>query len=154
MDRFRNINYPYRDQDDTFIARGLQLNMIVDEINNLSRGVEVPEIAFGGSTDISLGQSKDIDAVFIDYKGKFPTSSAISPNKDEVGTLEVNNSSEHVNQPQLIWTREATFTEATQPQSIDIEFLVVGAQLVMRVTNNSGDTLNFTFTAKIMSYAG
>jgi hypothetical protein len=153
MDRFRNINYPYRTQDDTFDAKGLQLNMIVDEINNLSRGVEVPEIAFGGSTDIPLGQSKDIDAVFIDYKGKYPTSSGISPNQDEVGTLEVNNSSEHANAPQLIWTREATYTSASQPQNIEIEFLVVGAELIMRVTNTSGDTLHFIFTAKIMSYA-
>jgi hypothetical protein len=153
MDKFRNVNYPYATPDDTFDAKGLQLNMIVDEINNLTRGVEVPEITFGVSTDITLGQSKDIDAVFIDYKGKFPTSSAISPNQDEVGTLEVNNSSEHVNKPQLIWTRECTYTSASQPQNIDIEFLVVGAELIMRVTNNSGNTLHFTFTAKIMSYA-
>ena len=154
MDKFRNINYPYRTQDDTFDAKGLQLNMIVDEINNLSIGVEVPEIVFGGSTDITLGLSKDIDAAFIDYKGKFPTSSGISPNQDEVGTLEVNNSSEHANKPQLIWTRECTFTEDTQPNSIEIEFLVVATNLIMRVTNTSGNTLDFTFTAKIMSYAG
>ena len=154
MDKFRNINYPYATPDDTFIARGLQLNMIVDEINNLSIGVEVPEIAFGGSTDITLGLSKDIDAAFIDYKGKYPDSSAISPNYDEVGTLEVNNSSENANKPQLIWTREATFTESTTPANIDIEFLVTGGALIMRVTNNSGNTLYFTFTAKILSYAG
>jgi hypothetical protein len=152
MDKFRNVNYPYATPDDTFDAKGLQLNMIVDEINNLSRGVEVPEIAFGGSTDITLGQSKDIDAAFIDYKGKYPDSSGISPNIDEVGTLEVNNSSEHSNKPQLIWTREVTFTDSTNPQSIEIEFVIVGAELVMRITNTSGNTLKFTYTAKLMSH--
>ena len=39
MDHFRNINYPYRTDDDTFIARGLQLNMTVDEINNIIDGL-------------------------------------------------------------------------------------------------------------------
>ena len=38
MDQFRNINYPYKTQDDTFIARGLQLNTIVDEINSIVEG--------------------------------------------------------------------------------------------------------------------
>ena len=39
MDYFRNINYPYATDDDSFIARGLQLNMTVDEINNIIDGL-------------------------------------------------------------------------------------------------------------------
>lgn len=151
LQRFRNITYPYANDDDTFVARGYHLNQIVDEIVGSSEPVE---ILFGGSTDITLGFSTDIDAAFIDYKGKFPTSSAISSNVDEVGEIVVNNSSEHLNKPQLIWTRECAFTESTTPANIGIEFLIVAGKLVMRISNASGNTLHFTFTAKIMNYAG
>ena len=34
MDLFRNIEYDYKTEDDAFIARGLQLNEIVDVINS------------------------------------------------------------------------------------------------------------------------
>ncbi len=152
LQRFRNITYPYANDDDTFVARGYHLNVLVDTINEYQIGVEVDPIDFTGSIDIVLGNSVDIDAAYIDYKGKFPDSSAISPNYDEAGKIIVNNSSEHVNKPQLIWTREAAFTEGTTPTNIDIEFLVISNQLTMRVTNNSGNTLHFTFTAKLMSY--
>ncbi len=36
MDNFRNVKYDYKDQHDTFVARGLQLNMIVDKLNSFN----------------------------------------------------------------------------------------------------------------------
>jgi hypothetical protein len=39
MEYFRNIEYDYANQDDTFLIRGLQANEIVDAINDLEGGV-------------------------------------------------------------------------------------------------------------------
>jgi len=36
MEHFRNIKYDYATSDDTFIARGLHLNQIIDEINTVA----------------------------------------------------------------------------------------------------------------------
>ena len=154
MDYFRNINYPYRTQDDTFDAKGLQLNMIVDEINALSIGAEVPDIAFGGSTDINLGQSKDIDAAFIDYRASFPDSSGIGSQMDETGKLMINNSSEHANQTALTHTREAGNHGQGSLTNVEIDVLKVGAAIIMRVTNGTSNTMKFTYTSKIIRYAG
>lgn len=151
LKRFRNINYPYKDQDDTFIARGYHLNVLVDDINNLHVGFDVVPIDAAGTTDVILGRSKDIDAAFIDYKAIFPDVN-IGSNLDQAGTLEVSNSSEAI-LPDLSWTRESTNHTVGAELTVTIEFLIVGADLVMRLTNTSSYTMNFTYTAKIVSYA-
>jgi len=38
MEKFRNIEYPYKNENDTFIIRGLQANQLVDAVNNLGDG--------------------------------------------------------------------------------------------------------------------
>ena len=38
MEKFRNIEYDYRTEDDIFVGRGFHLNQIVDAINNLGDG--------------------------------------------------------------------------------------------------------------------
>lgn len=151
MDRFRNINYPYRNQDDTFDAKGLQLNMIVDEINRITEGIEVAPIGLLGVTDVILGQSKDIDSATIDYKASFPDK-AIGSNADQSGVLVVNNSSEHAGIPDLSWTRESVNHASGSEETAEIEFLVVSANLVMRITNTSGNDLQFIYTLKILKY--
>jgi len=153
MDRFRNINYPYADQDDTFQARGLHLNMLVDEINNRDSGVEVPVIEWGTSTDIVLGLSTEIDAVFIDYRAKFPSSSAIGLQMDETGKLVVNNSSEHTEKTALTHTREAGNHSQGSLTNVGIDVVLVGLNIVLRVSNGSSYDMDFTFTSKIMRYA-
>jgi hypothetical protein len=154
MDRFRNINYPYANQDDTFQARGLHLNMIVDEINNLHSGVPVDDITNTEVRDIVLGLSKDIDAAFIDYKYTIPTSPGIFNNWDQSGRLQANNSSEHANSPALSWTQEST-NHAPGAESIVLtfEFVVVEGNLILRVTNHATYTVQFTYTLKILKYA-
>jgi hypothetical protein len=151
MDKFRNINYPYANQDDTFTARGLHLNMLVDEINKISEGITVDPITFLGVTDVILGQSKDIDSAVIDYKTSYPDKN-IGSNADQSGTFVVNNSSEHANIPDLSWTRESTNHASGSEEIADIEFLVVSNNLVMRITNNSGNPLYFIYTIKILKY--
>ena len=150
MDRFRNINYPYRDQDDTFTARGLHLNMIVDEINNITEGIQiVPVIAALGTTDVILGTSQDIDSATINYK--VILAKTIGSNPDQSGNLVVNNSSEET-LPALSWTRESTNHVAGSEEAVTIEFLVVSNNLVMRITNTSGYDLQFIYTLNILKY--
>ena len=152
MDRFRNINYPFANDDDTFIARGYNLNQIVDEINSWSVGV-ASTVGAAGAEDIVLGLSEDIDAAFIDYKATFPGSPGIGSNFDQVGVLEVNNSSEHASNTGLSWTRESVnHGSGTEESSVAIEFLVVGANLIMRVTNTSGYSMEFMYSIKTMNY--
>lgn len=154
MDRFRNINYPFANDDDTFIARGYNLNQIVDEINSLSIGVEVPDIAVAGSTDLILGLSTEIDAAFIDYRASFPLSSAIGSQMDETGKIVVNNSSEHVNKTALTHTREAGNHSQGSLTNVEIDVVLVGLNIVLRVTNGTSYTMKFTYTPKIIKYAG
>ena len=156
MDRFRNINYPYKDQDDTFTARGLHLNMLVDEINSLDDTSPVV-VGASGVLDIILGESRDIDSAFIDYKAAWPDTLAPGQlQQDQTGKLIVNNSLEHALNPELTWTREAVRSAgSSNPVLAGIDFLKIGLNLVMRVTNNSLTyTLNFSYTVKLMSYAG
>jgi len=150
MDRFRNINYPYANQDDTFTARGLQLNMIVDEINKIHTEVKVPTIVSLGVTDIILGLSEDIDSATINYKAIF--NKTIGSNPDQSGNLVVNNSSETV-LPALSWTRETTNHVAGSEETAQIEFLIVGLDLVMRITNTSSVSLQFIYSINILKYA-
>jgi hypothetical protein len=150
MDKFRNVNYNYQTPDDSFIARGLQLNMIVDEINDITAGISPDPIASVGVTDIVLGPEKDIDAAFIDYKATFPTYSLV--NVDQTGKLEVNNSMYHGDAPKLSWTRESTVQTSGTENVVGIEFLIVVNDLVMRVTNTTGVDMNFNYSLKILNY--
>ena len=151
MDKFRNVNYPYRTPDDTFDAKGLQLNMIVDEINKLTEGTEVLPITFLGITDVVLGQSKDIDSAVVDYKAIFPDK-LIGSNTDQSGTLVVNNSSDHAGIPDLSWTRESVNHASGSENSAGIAFLIVGGNLVMRLSNTTGNPLYFVYSVKILNY--
>lgn len=153
MDKFRNVNYPYVNQDDTFDAKGLHLNMIVDEINSRDVGTEVPDIAFGDSADLILGLSTDIDAAFIDYRASFPLSSAIGTQLDETGTIVVNNSSEHINKTALTHTRESGNHSQGSLTNVGIDVVLVGLYIVLRITNGTSDNMKFTYTPKIMKYA-
>ena len=150
MDKFRNVEYDYRTPDDSFDAKGLHLNMIVDEINELTAGIDLLPVSFLGVTDIVLGRQLDIDAAFIDYKIKYPDYSIV--NADQSGKLEVNNSMYPGDAPTLSWTRESVNHTVGTEENVTIEFLIVGADLVMRVTNTSGSELEFTYTLKILSY--
>lgn len=152
LKKFRNINYPYRTDDDTFIGRGYHLNVLVDAINGITSGENV-DFDPVGSGDIVLGLSKDIDAAFIDYKLHFPETALTD--YDQTGTLEVNNSLEHdeVDRRKITWTRESTNHAAGTEEAVTFEFLKVGADLVMRVTNTTGEPVKFTFTAKLLNYA-
>jgi len=154
MDKFRNVNYPYATPDDTFIARGYQLNQIVDEINSLSIGVPVV-VSTSEVTDIVLGRSDSIDAAFIDYKVAWPdTPAPAALQQDQTGKLIVNNSLEHALNPEITWTREAaTSAGSRNPVLLGIEFLKVGTNIVMRLTNNSPTyKMEFLYSAKLMSY--
>lgn len=149
MDRFRNVNYPYKNQDDTFTARGLHLNMLVDEINDLHTGIEVPTIDSLGVTDVVLGRSKEIDSATINYKAIFDKT--IGSNPDQSGTLVVNNSSDEV-LSELSWTRETTNHYSGSEEILTIEFLVVGVELIMRLTNTSSNALQFIYTINTLKY--
>ena len=100
---------------------------------------------------MTLGASKDIDSATIDYKASFPDK-AIGSNADQSGTLVVNNSSENPAIPALSWTRESTNHASGSEELAQIEFLVVGASLVMRITNTTGNDLHFIYTIKILKY--
>jgi len=147
---FKNVNYPYKDQHDTFIARGYHLNLLREAIVERQTGISLPTpLPWGQTTDIVLGPSEEIDACTINYKATFPNSSPIGAQYDETGTLEVNNSSEHANKPALSWTRECTnhgqgFSGTT---SVGISFLisVVGGNLIMRLTNNGSTNMQFVY---------
>ena len=154
LKKFRNITYPYRTDDDTFIARGYHLNVLVDAINDIDTGVNVP-IDAAGSADIILGLSKDIDAAFIDYKLHCPDT--VITDYDQSGHLEVNNSLEHPEPARqaVTWTRESTNHAAGSgsEEVVTFAFLKVGADLIMRVTNTTGEPMQLTFTANILTYA-
>ena len=149
MDKFRNVNYPYRTPDDTFDAKGLQLNMIVDEINRYHTAVKVPVVASLGVTDVILGLSEDIDSATINYKAIF--NKTIGSNPDQSGNLVVNNSSETVLSA-LSWTRESTNHVSGSEETAQIEFLIVGLDLVMRITNTSSVSLQFIYSINILKY--
>lgn len=151
LQRFRNITYPYQNQDDTFTARGYHLNQLVDAINNLHSGI--PEEIDGlGSSDIVLGRSRDIDAAFIDYSYIFPGEPGIGGNYDQTGSMSVNNSSNHTESSQLSWQRESINHTGGVEQVVTIEFVVVGLDLVMRVTNTTSYAMKFSYTPKLMSH--
>lgn len=151
MDKFRNITYPYQNDDDVFVARGYHLNQIVDEINNLHSGTPV-DVGASGSEDVILGRSKDIDSAFIDYSYIFPGEPGIGGNYDQTGSISVNNSSQHTTSSQLSWQRESISHTGGTEQLVTIEFVIVGADLVMRITNTTGYAMKFAFTPKLVSH--
>ena len=150
MDKFRNVNYPYANDDDSFIARGLHLNQIVDEINSWSIGNPVIVAALG-ATDIVLGPSEDIDAGFVDFKAIFPAFGGPGINPDQVGQIVINNSSEEI-YPDLSHTIEYTVHGGDPHSDLTIDVLKVVNDLVLRVTNVSGYELNFLYNLKSMKY--
>jgi len=150
MDKFRNIEYDYRTPNDSFIARGLQLNQIVDEINGMTIGNPVVLTNSGIDTvDISLGKIGDIDAVEIGYKATFdiPAGSSL----DQSGTLNVNNSMDNLI-PKLSWTRESVNHTQGSEEELEIEFVSLAGYLIMRVTNTTLYNLEFTYNTKILRY--
>ena len=149
MDRFRNINYPYANDDDTFIARGYHLNQIVDEINDQHTGIEVPEIPSLGSTDIVLGRSDDVDSATVQYKAIFDKT--VGSSTDQSGTLVVNNSLEET-LPDISWSRESVNHASGSEEIMTVEFLKVGIDLVLRITNTSGNALKFIYTFNTLKY--
>jgi len=150
---FRNVNYPYKDQHDTFIARGYHLNLLRDAIIESEAGTNLPTpLPWGQTANIVLGLSEDIDGCIINYKATFPDSSAIGAQYDEVGTVEINNSSEHVNKSALSWTRECTNHGQGFLDVVDIDILKVGDEIVLRLINGGSTDMLFTYTSKILKH--
>ena len=137
MDRFRNVNYPYRNQDDSFIARGLHLNMIVDEINQ-DNAIEL-EI---GTTDIILGPSKTLKAVDLTYVALYPDYGPGS--RDSAGEITIMNGMDS-DTPRLDWYHDST-TDNTSV--IILTPMIVGSNLILRVQNLISFTLQFSLNAK------
>ena len=147
LPRFRNINYPYANDDDTFIARGYHLNQLRDEINLGESGAAV-EVAASAVVDITLGLSTEIDAVFIYYKILYV--GADYP--DEVGKLEIKNSMEHATVGQQDVTIERESSTLQSSEDVDIDSVRVGLNLMLRVTNNYANDIVFLYSPKIMTY--
>ena len=73
MEQFKNIEYDYKTEDDVFIARGLQLNAVVDEVNIISAALDEGGAGFGAGsgltengTNLDLGGTLDADVIFAD----------------------------------------------------------------------------------------
>lgn len=153
LPKFKNVNYPYKDQHDTFIARGYHLNLLRGAILTEESGENLPTpLPWGQTANIILGESVDIDGCIINYKATFPNSSPIGAQYDEVGTVEINNSSEHVNKTALSWTRECTNHGQGSLTQVDIDILKTGDNLVLRLINGGSSDMLFTFTKKILSH--
>lgn len=150
ISKFRNIPYPYANQNDTFIARGYHLNELVDEINKLTAGVPV-EIPISGNLEVELGEARFIDAAFIDYKAIFPTAPS---NINQVGEVQVNNDYNHSSEPSITWSRESTNPNIGSEEGATFEFVVIDSKLVFRITNTTSYPMEFTFTVKLVQYAG
>jgi hypothetical protein len=146
MDRFRNINYPYRNQDDTFDAKGLQLNMIVDEINRITIGVPVI-VEKSGTTDVVIGLITKVKAVFIDYWTD--TADTFITNYAQTGTVEIRNGLEHPNQPVLDMLRHSSGNQPQQPTMVVIQD---AGNIVLRITNTTALAMEFLMSTKIISY--
>lgn len=148
MERFRNIIYPYQNEDDTFIARGYHVNQIVDALNDSQSGAIVDVIASTGISDLVIGRQDTIDAIFIDYSYK--TGDTVV-NRNQSGHIKVENSNSEAT-PVISWTRESVVHTAGTEEDVTFEFVIDGYNLVMRVTNSSGYDLSLAYTAKIMKY--
>lgn len=146
MNRFRNINYPYANPDDTFIARGLQLNMIVDEINAITIGTPVI-IEKSGTTDVVIGLISKVKAAFIDYWTD--TADTFITNYAQTGTVEIRNGLEHPNTPVLDMLRHSS---GNQPQQPTIAVIQDAGNIVLRITNTTALAMEFLMSAKIISY--
>jgi hypothetical protein len=146
MDRFRNINYPYANQDDTFTARGFQLNMIVDEINALSIGTPVI-VEKLGTTDVVIGLTDKVKAAFIDYWTD--TADTFITNYAQTGTIEIRNGLEHPNVPTLDMIRHSS---GNQPQQPTIVVIQDAGNIVLRITNTTALDMEFLMSTKIISY--
>ncbi len=146
---FKNTNYPYKDADDTFIARGLHLNMLRNWVLSLFNGTP-SDVPWGQTASITLGKSEDIEGAVINYKSVFPGSPGIGINYDEVGRIEVNNSSDHTENPQLHHTRTTTNHSQGSLTNTAIDVIKSGENLVMTVGNGTGYDMKFTYTLKIL----
>jgi hypothetical protein len=152
MKKFRNINYNYATPDDSFIARGLQLNEIVDEINNIYRGVSPEAIAAsGGTMIIQLAKSEDLEQAIIDYKYTVPGASEIGGNADQTGQLRINNSMESPNQS-LSHIRESENHGSGSEDQVVFDVTHDGKYINLEITNNLGNPIEFNYTLKIMKY--
>ncbi len=146
---FKNVNYPYKDQDDTFFARGLHLNMLRNWVISLFNGISI-SAPWNEGLSIVLGRSENIDGAEIDYNGVFPGSPGIGGQYDQVGELSINNSMEHASNQRLSFTRESVNHGGGTSTNIDIDIVKSGDNLVMIVTNNTGYDMDFSYTLKIL----
>jgi hypothetical protein len=146
MDKFRNVNYPYRTPDDTFDAKGLQLNMIVDEINKITIGVPVI-VEKLGTTDVIIGNVNKVKAAFIDYWTD--TADTFITNYAQTGTVEIRNGLEHPNVPVLDMLRHSS---GNQPQQPTIAVIQDAGNIVLRITNTTALAMEFIMNAKIIGY--
>jgi hypothetical protein len=146
MDKFRNVNYPYATPDDTFDAKGLQLNMIVDEINRITIGVPII-IEKSGSTDVIIGRVDKVKAAFIDYWTD--TADTFITNYAQTGTVEIRNGLEHPNTPVLDMLRHSS---GNQPQQPTIVVIQDAGNIVLRITNTTALDMEFLMSTKIISY--
>jgi hypothetical protein len=146
MDKFRNINYPYRTPDDSFIARGLQLNMIVDEINALSIGTPVI-VEKLGTTDVVIGSVDKVKAAFIDYWTD--TYDTFITNYAQTGTIEIRNGLRHTNVPVLDMIRHSSGSYPAQPT---IAVIQDAGNIILRITNTTALEMEFLMSTKIISY--
>lgn len=143
LQKFRNVIYPYKDQDDTFIARGYHLNLIVDAFNAAPEGGgQAVELPFGDpDVDIILGVSADTNAVNVLYAANYPD--AGPSNMDSAGKLIISNGAES-DIPRLEWEHDSTRDNTS---NLTLTPMVVGDDLVLRVSNLSGNTLHFSMNS-------
>ena len=143
MRKFRNIIYNYRNADDSFDAKGLHLNMIVDELNRTTVSVEVEIPNTGG--DVIIGPMRSIRGARVNYtitrKGATP--------QYQAGEITIINN-DTIN-PE--WKR-ASVGDDVAPSGILLSVVVEPAQvnvgdIILRITNTTGDEVLFTYRINI-----
>ena len=141
LQKFRNVTYPYKNQDDTFTARGYHLNILVDAVNGGGDSLEL-EL---GTTDIILGPSANIKGVDLLYSALYPT---YAPgNRDSAGEITIANGNDS-DTPTLSWYHDSTFDNTSV---LTLTPMIVGSNLILRVENLIGDILEFGLNAKTVT---
>jgi len=141
LQKFRNINYPYANDDDTFQARGYHLNVLVDAVNG---GGDSLELGLG-TTDIILGLSADLKGVDLMYAALYPD---YGPgNRDSAGEITIVNGNDS-DTPILSWYHDSTRDNTNE---ITLTPMINGSNLILRVENLIGDILEFGLNAKTVT---
>jgi len=152
LPRFTNRNYPYATPDDTFIARGLHLNMLRDELLSTAGTSNTIDVSSSSTISTTLGLLSKITAVFIDYKGIYTITSALDTNGSQAGHLEVSVSYNETYGTSVNFTRTATnHSSGSAEDTIVIDFIKDGDNLVMTVEETEGLDLTFMYHIKIFT---